>query len=295
MDDQSYQDLEQVLGVPLNQLQFLANSIDENVKFGPKIIKGKTRLICEPSYKLKEVQWLINSQILQKIPLPDSLHGSVKGKSPKTNAEHHKGKPFVYGLDIKDFYPNIHFTRVQKFFLSLGYINDASWLLTRLTTYNGSLAQGFPTSSTLANLILAPITPRIQKLCSQHGITFTFYQDDLTISGGYRIPNLVNLFTTIMKQEGFELHNLPRKKKPMPRSGKQEVTGYVVNQKVNISKDYYRNLRMTIHLCKVKGIEVMAGDMPVEKFRKSLLGRIQHIAEVSPIRGKKLLDEFENL
>jgi retron-type reverse transcriptase len=295
MEFQSYQDLEQVLGIPVNQLKFLAHSIDDNVKFGPKVIKGKTRLICVPSYKLKKVQRLINKQILQKFQLPKSLYGSVTGKSPKANADVHKGKPFVYGLDIKDFYPSIHFSRVQKLFLSLGCSDDIASLLTRLTTYNGSLAQGFPTSSTLANLILARITPRIQKLCDQHSITFTFYQDDLTISGGYRIPKLVNLFTTIMKQEGFELHHLPKKKKPMPRIVKQEVTGYVVNHKVNIPKDYYRKLRMTIHLCKVKGIEAIAGEIPVEKFRQSLIGSIQYVIEVNPTRGNKLLEEFENL
>lgn len=295
MELRSYQDLEQALGIPVNQLQLLANTMDDNVAYGPKEIKGKTRIISNPSYKLKKVQWLINKQILQKIPLPESLYGSVPGKSPKTNAEQHKGKPFVYGLDIKDFYPSIHFTKVQIFLLSLGCSNDVASLLTRLTTYRGSLAQGFPTSSTLANLILTPITPRIQKLCKRHGITFTFYQDDLTISGGYRIPNLVNLFTLIMKQEGFELHRLPKKKRPMPRSHKQEVTGYVVNHKVNVPKEYYRNLRMTLHLCRVKGIEAIAGDIPVEKFRQSLMGRIQYILEVNPARGKKLLADFEAL
>lgn len=81
----------------------------------------------------------------------------------------------------------------------------------------------------------------------------------------------------------------------MPRSRKQEVTGYVVNRKVNVSKEYYRKLRMTIHLCKVKGIEAIAGDMPVEKFRQSLMGRIQHVIEVNPARGKQLLAEFEAL
>jgi hypothetical protein len=52
---------------------------------------------------------------------------------------------------------------------------------------------------------------------------------------------------------------------------------------------------MTIHLCEVKGIEAIAGDMPIEKFKQSLIGRIQYIAEVNPVRGKKLLAEFEKL
>ena len=81
----------------------------------------------------------------------------------------------------------------------------------------------------------------------------------------------------------------------MPRSKRQEVTGYVVNRKVNISKEYYRKLRMIIHLCKVRGIRAVAGDMPLEKFRRSMMGRIQHIAEVNPERAKQLLEDFEDL
>ena len=291
----SVQAIADIIGVTPQELYSLAGAFYENVTFGPVKIKGKTRGICKPSHRLKKVQQALNKHFLQRIGLPENLMGSVPGKSPKKNAEKHKGKPFVYALDIKDFYPSIHYTRVKKLFQTLGCSEEVVNLLTRLTTYNGSLAQGFPTSSTLANLILTPITPRIQKLCNQHGITFTFYQDDLTISGGYRIPKLMNLFTRIMKQEGFELHHLPKKRKPMPRTIRQDVTGYVVNHKVNISKEYYRKLRMTIHLCKVKGIEAIAGDIPVEKFRQSLKGRIQYVLEVNPTHGKKLLADFEEI
>jgi hypothetical protein len=68
-----------------------------------------------------------------------------------------------------------------------------------------------------------------------------------------------------------------------------------VNHKVNVSKDYYRKLRMTIHLCKTRGIESVAGNIPVEKFKRSLIGRINHVVEVNPERGKKLLEEFNEI
>jgi len=291
-----YKDLEIVLGVPIGELVYLAASMEEQVHvFYKKKKSGEPRKICDASPRLKEIQRLINKRILQQIPLPNYIHGSVVGKSPRTNAEQHMGKPFVYGLDVKDFYPSVHYTKIYKVLLACGFSDDVSGLLTRLTTYQGSLAQGFPTSSTLANLILSQISPRIENLCKHHGIAFTFYQDDLTISGGYRIPNLIGLFSRIMAQEGFELHHLPRKKKPMPETKRQEVTGYVVNQKVNVAKDYYRRLRATIHLCKVKGIEFVAGDVPVEKFRSSIMGKIQYILDVNPERGKKLLAEFQKI
>jgi len=168
-------------------------------------------------------------------------------------------------------------------------------LLTRLATYNGHLAQGFPTSSTLANLLLDQIAPRLEGISEQHGLTITSYQDDLTISGGYRSPKLFNLIEKIFKQGGFHLHVDEKKKKLMPKTQRQEVTGYVVNRKVNVSKDEYREVRRIVHLCQVKGIEIMAGDKPIDRYKQHIRGRIQRIVEVNPERGIPLLQEFETL
>ena len=277
------------------ELQGLANSMDRNVSV---VLKPKEpvgyRKICKPSFRLKRVQRLINQQILQRVPLPPFLHGAVKGKSTKALAQKHMGKPFVLTVDIKDFYPNIHYTKIFDIFCKMGCSDNVASLLTKLCSFDGCLAQGFPTSSSLANLTLSRLAPRLEGIERQHQIKIDSWQDDLIISGGYRIPKLFSLLKRVMRQEGFVLH-VGEKKKEMPRSRRQEAVGHIVNHKVNISKEYYRNLRKLIHLCKVKGIEDMAGDMPVEKFRKSLLGRIQYVAEVNPERGEKLLIAFESL
>ena len=202
--------------------------------------------------------------------------------------------PFVLSVDIKDFYPNIHYSKICSIFYEIGCSNKVARLLTKLCTYDGCLAQGFPTSSSLANLTLSRMAARFRGIEKQHNIKIGSFQDDLIISGGYRIPKLFSLIEKVMRQEGFVLH-LGEKKKEMPRSHRQETVGYVINHKVNVPKQYYRNLRMTIHICKVKGIETIAGEMSVEKFRKSLMGRIQYVADVNPKRGEKLLVEFETL
>jgi len=289
------QDLARITGVTVPELQSLANSMDRNVSV---VLKSKKRegyrKICKPSFRLKKVQKVINKKVLQLIPLPSFLHGGVKGKSTKTLAQQHLGKPFVLTVDIKDFYPNIHYSKIFSIFCEMGCSDNVAGLLTKLCTYDGCLAQGFPTSSSLANLTLARIAPRIDGIESQHKVKVDSIQDDLTISGGYRIPELFSLFEKVMRQEGFVLH-LGEKKKEMPRNQRQETVGYVINHKINVPKEYYRNLRKTIHLCKVKGIEAIAGDMPVDKFRQSLIGRIQYAAEVNPTRGKKLLADLEDL
>jgi RNA-directed DNA polymerase len=295
LDLRAFQDLARITGENVQDFQKLANSMDKNVNvvLEPKR-HGGFRKICKPSFRLKQVQRAINKRILQSIPLPLFLHGAVKGKSTKTLAQQHTGKPFTLTLDIKDFYPNIHYSKIFSIFCELGCSDSMARLLTQLCTYDGCLAQGFPTSSSLANLTLARLAPRVEGIERQHQVKVGSWQDDLIISGGYRIPELFSLFERILRQEGFVLH-LGEKKKEMPRSRRQEVVGYVINHKVNVPKEYYRNLRQIIHLCKVKGLEAIAGEMPVEKFRQSLLGRIQYVAEVNPMRGQKLLEEFNNL
>ena len=294
-DFQTIQDVAGITGVNVQDLQTLANSMDRNVSvvLEPKK-QGGFRKICKPSFKLKKVQRAINKKILQLIPLPPFLHGAVKGKSTKTLAQRHTEKPFTLTVDIKDFYPSIHYSKIVSIFCEIGCSDNIARVLTKLCTYDGCLAQGFPTSSSLANLTLAKMASRFEGIEKQHNVKVGSFQDDLIVSGGYRIPELFSLFEKVIRQEGFVLH-LGEKKKIMPRSQRQEVVGYVINHKVNVSKEYYRNLRMTIHLCKVKGIEAIAGDVPVEKFRQSLIGRIQYVTEVNPERGKKLLADFETL
>lgn len=289
---ETVQDIAEIVGVSVQVLQKLANTMHNNVQvvLEPKK-QGGFRKICKPSFNLKKLQKLINKRILQPVPLPSFLYGAVKGKSPKTLALQHTGKPFVLSIDIKDFYPNIHYTKIVNVFMEIGCSRNMAQFLTKLCTFDGSLAQGFPTSSTLANLVLTKIESRIVGIEKSHNVTIGSFQDDLIISGGYRIPELFSLFEKIMRQEGFVLH-LGRKKKEMPSNKRQEAVGYVVNCKVNIPREYYRDVKKTIHLCKIKGIEMVSGEMPVEKFKQGLIGRVQYIVNVNPIRGKKLLEEM---
>src|SRR5258706_5713925 len=144
---------------------------------------GSYRQFYEPSKELKAIQRTLNKRLLQPIPLPEEFHGGVRGRSTVTNAMPHIGKALVAKVDIKDFYPSIHPRRIYKLFLNLGCSPNVSRLLTKLTTYNYQLAQGFPTSTAIANLILAGFWPRIKGACKANGITITDFIDDLALSG----------------------------------------------------------------------------------------------------------------
>ena len=156
LDLNTVQELSRIIDVTAQKLKSLANSMDMNINvvLKPKE-RGGFRKICKPSFRLKQVQKSINKKILQIIPLPPFLHGAVKGKSTITFAQRHIGKPFILTVDIKDFYPNIHYSKIVSIFDEIGCSDSVARLLTKLCTYDGCLAQGFPTSSSLANLTLA--------------------------------------------------------------------------------------------------------------------------------------------
>ena len=59
-------------------------------------------------------------------------------------------------LDVKDFFPNVrHYIVYRMFRRELGFGRDVARLLTRLTTFRAGLPQGAPTSTAIANVLLA--------------------------------------------------------------------------------------------------------------------------------------------
>ena len=124
----SIEQLESILEVPRNKLIDAVRSIQKNVTVEYQTKKnGGIREICKPKYGFKELLRKINKRIFQ-IPLPDYLQGSVPRHSSITNAQIHVGQPVVIKLDIRDFYPSVHFTRVQKLLIEMGFSQEISQL-----------------------------------------------------------------------------------------------------------------------------------------------------------------------
>jgi RNA-directed DNA polymerase len=293
----TYAHLAQRLGIREGWLHHVADNMPRHVSgFDKRKKTGGTRRVYRPSEDLKLVQRRINTRLLQPLRLPYWFHGSVIGRSPKTNALPHVGKPVVAKLDIRDFYPSIHFERVASLYKDLGCSSAVAGLLTRLTTHEGHLAQGFPTSSSIANLILAEIAPRIEAVCRKHGMIPTLYQDDLNVSGGERVTGFLGLLARIFREHGLKPHSdeTSGKKQVMRSTGRQTVTGLVVNRKINVPKKEYRQLRALLHRWETCGFEAVT-DEPETRFRNRVRGCIQHVMDANPVRGGKLLEGFRRL
>ena len=280
------------LDVPVQKLEVISESMHLHVRSFPKRKKdGGFRIINKPDPELKTILRKINRHYLQRLYLPDSLHGSVKFRSPKTNALPHIAETVIIKLDISDFFPSIKFPRVYQLFLDYGFSGKEAEILSKLTTFNNKLAQGFPTSSSIANLIIkSSLEPRIKNICEKYGFNLTIYQDDITISGDRKILKFLSLFIRIIQQEGFSINK--QKIKILYSYKRQDVTGFVVNEKLNISKEEYRKTKAEIHNLLVHGIGSYETSSP-QFLKQHLLGKINRILEVNPQRGNKLLEEFK--
>jgi len=280
-DEEDFYDLLEADG---NVIKDIINNTDCYYKSFVKNKNGKKRRLHSANEDLKKVQKVILKKILEKITLPKSMIGGVKGGSPKKNAELHKNKDFVIVLDIKDFFPSITSGRVFKLFNSLGFSKKISGLLVKLTTRWGKLPQGVCTSTYIALLILRKMEKRFNKLCSEYGFTYSFYIDDITFSGNKKIKNFKNLLKRIVEDEGFELKI--KKEKIMKWNGRQLINNLVVNSGVtSIPKEIRKNLRAKIHnLSKNNNLSVNQ--------KKSLYGEINYIRYINKSMGEKLLKDY---
>lgn len=253
-------------------------------------------MLREPNSQLKDVQKRINERILQRLLLPLEVHGSRKGHSIKTFGEVHTGQSVVMRIDLKDFFPSIRPTRIYQLFSRLGCAPPVARLLTLLTTHQHQLPQGAPTSPSLANLMVvgSGLRTRLKKLAVTHRLNVGLYVDDIMMSGNIEPERLKKLLVRIVSECGFEINREKLGAHFSRRAHeRQEGPGVVLNEKVNVRKDYVRRLRATLHACGVKGVgsQIPKG-MTREGFRQRLFGQIGHVRWLNRPKGDRLLAEF---
>ena len=218
----SVKDLSSRLGTPAAQLREIADDIKAHYKVWPLLDKKKqkVRLLRVPSNELKEIQRRIKNNILALITLGEGVHGGVRGRSPRSNATQHLSQPCAVNLDVRDFFPNVrHYVVYRMFRRELGFGRDAARLLTRLTTLNSQLPQGAPTSTAVANVLLAlPVDGPISVEAKRFDVRYTRFVDDITFSGSNPRP-LINIVGRMLSRKRLPMY----RKKAMPPSACRDI------------------------------------------------------------------------
>lgn len=122
---------------------------------------------------------------------------------------------------------------------------DGNWVKVKRNV----LPQGAPTSPTLTNIVCQKMDHRLNGVAKRFGLRYTRYVDDITFSSMHNVYNKDSEFLAemnrIIKEQGFEIKS---SKTRLQKEGyRQEVTGIIVNEKMNVSKRYVKQIRMWLY------------------------------------------------
>ena len=280
-----YRELKSVeidLGFSAKTLYGLSNNINKHYHsvFIPKS-DGTKRKLSVPDLILKMVQRAIANNILAYYPVSKYAMAYAFGTTVQKNAMPHVGKKKILKLDIEGFFDNIIYSRVKEVvFYKEKFSEPIRILLSMLCYYRNSLPQGAPTSPAITNIIMYDFDEKIGGFCEQRGISFTRYCDDMTFSGDFDEKEIIELVKKELKKLGLFLKN--RKTAVIPNTKRQIVTGIVVNEKINITKEYKKKIRQEMYYIKKFGLDEhlkKVGEIDKQKYLDSLKGRIAFVLQ----------------
>jgi len=253
---------------------------------------GTIRELLSPDPLLKKIQRNILYNVLEELPVSPHATAYRRGSGLLDNASPHQGQKQILKLDIRDFFGSITYLMVYRnAFPRIYYPPPVATLLAHLCCYRDCLPQGAPTSPAVSNLVMKPFDDHMGKWCGERGITYTRYCDDMTFSGDFDAGPVIRKVRSFLLSMGFELNE---KKTQVSGSGKrQSVTGIVVNERPQVSREYRDKLRQELYYCRKHGVVshlLWMNDrryLPpepgqVERYLNSLLGRVNYVLQVDP-------------
>ncbi len=309
----------QAMGLTLGELRFLSysrrtSSVSHYVRFRIPKKTGGDRLISAPMPRLKSAQYWIEKNLLRPVAIHDAAHGFCQERSIVTNAQPHVGAEVVINLDLKDFFPSISYRRVKGLFVSLGYSEAAATIFALICTepeteaveLDGKtyyvtqaerrLPQGAPTSPSLTNILCRRLDRRLTGLAQELGYVYTRYADDLTFSASgeavQQVRQVLRQVHRIVSHEGFQVH--PDKTRVLRKSRQQEVTGVVVNQKLNVDRATLKKFRATLHHIEQDGLHGKTWGHSSDLLR-AIEGFANYVYMVNPEKGSQFLTQIKRI
>ena len=227
---------------------------------------GGTRKITTPRNRsYMELLRCVNTMFKSIYTPSDYAKGFTEGRSVVTNANAHIGQNYVFNIDLKDFFQSIEQPRIWKRFqlepfcfpatianVLAGLCSMRETLVddTGKKTYKYVLPQGAPTSPIITNMICDKLDRRLAGLAKRFGIHYSRYADDITFSSMHYVYAKDGDFRTelerIISDQGFTINI--SKTRLQKRGSRQEVTGIIVSNKINVTKKYTREIRSLLYI-----------------------------------------------
>ena len=123
------------------------------------------------------------------------------------------------------------------------------------------IPQGAPTSPIISNIICQRLDYLLSGVAKRFGLKYSRYADDITFSSMHNVYQQDSEFLMelhrIIAEQGFHIKET---KTRLQKDGyRKEVTGLLVNEKVNVQKRYIKQLRMWLYYWERFGYEKASG------------------------------------
>lgn len=154
---------------------------------------GSRRWLENPDKILKTIQSKLNDylQSVYWFHITEAAYGFIDNPAntpaPRhihSNAAQHLGRPWLLNVDLEDFFHNVKAETIFEVFRDkpFHFPDELSQLLMHLTTHQGRLPMGAPTSPVLSNFAVIPLDHDLLALAREQEWTFTRYADDMSFS-----------------------------------------------------------------------------------------------------------------
>jgi len=175
------------------------------------------------------------------------------------------------------------------------------------------LPQGAPTSPVFSNIICHKLDNRLTGVAKRFNLKYTRYADDITFSSMHNVyqenGDFLKELSRIINDQGF---HIKESKTRLQKIGfRQEVTGLVVNDSVNVRKRYVKQVRMWLYYWEKYGYNkaeaIFLRDYFKDKghvkkakpnFQNVLSGKLEYLKMVKGLKDSSYLllnNRFEKL
>lgn len=255
--------------VGITKENILFNTNPSNQRYRSFTIKKKTggeRVINAPKLLLVRTQKALSAIFTICMKIHPKAMGFTEGKSVVNNARLHIGKNYVYNIDLKDFFHSFKKWQVKRIFTQTSFqlpeeiANYLASLCVHTIDIDGKkqqvLPQGAPTSPILTNILCRKMDIALDKLAKKYKATYSRYADDITFSSNKAVfnnPIFLQELEAIIHKNKLQIN--PKKTRLQKKTNRQEVTGITVNEKLNTTRKYVKQIRMWIYLIEKYGVE----------------------------------------
>ena len=252
----------------LNYYRNPNNTKNRYYQFSIKKKSGGNRIITAPCSR--NYKWLLIclNEIFKALytPSPYAM-GFIKGRSILSNAICHINQNYILNIDLKDFFPSIDQARIWKrlqlkpFNFPVNISNIMAGLcsvkIEEDNKFRYVLPQGAPTSPIITNMICDTLDHRLAGLAKRFGLHYSRYADDITFSSMHNVYQKNGPFweelNRIINQQHFSIND--SKTRLLKKGYSQEVTGIIISNKLNVRRNYIKDIRNILYIWEKYGID----------------------------------------